>query len=115
MKTYRIATALLAAVVAFGTTAIAEEQQETAEKTEVKNQTTCPVMGGKINKKEFVDVKGYRIYVCCAGCKSKIESEPDKYIKKLKDEGVTLEKAPKKEDAKGESHSEEHDHSSHQH
>ena len=26
-------------------------------------QTTCPVMGGKINKEQYVDVKGYRVYV----------------------------------------------------
>ncbi len=59
-------------------------------------QTTCPVMGGKIDKKQFVDVKGYRIYVCCAGCTGLIKKDPDKYIKILQDQGVNIEKAPQK-------------------
>lgn len=57
-------------------------------------QTTCPVMGGKIDKDLYVDVEGKRIYACCAGCLDKIREEPDKYIKKLEDQGVVLEKAP---------------------
>ncbi len=101
MMTYRIAIALVAAGMAFGTAVNAEEkQQETSEKAEVKAQTTCPVMGGKINKQEYVDVKGCRIYVCCAGCKAKIKADPDTYINKLKDEGVTPEKTPEKSEAK---------------
>jgi hypothetical protein len=62
---------------------------------EVKVQTTCPVMGGKINKKQFADVKGKRIYVCCPGCIGTIKADPDKYIKKLEKEGVTLDAVPK--------------------
>ena len=100
MRKKHTAIALLAAVVAIGTPAIAREAGQTAEKAEVKKQTTCPVMGRKINKEQFVDVKGYRIYVCCPGCKGKIKADPDTYIEKLKAEGVTLEKAPKKEENK---------------
>lgn len=62
--------------------------------SEAKAQTTCPVMGGKIDKKCFVDVKGKRIYMCCPGCASKIKADPDKYIKQLEDQGIVLEKAP---------------------
>ena len=61
-----------------------------------KVQTTCPVMGGKINKKFYADVKGKRVYVCCPGCVAKVKADPDKYIKKLEDAGVKLEDAPKK-------------------
>jgi YHS domain-containing protein len=57
-----------------------------------KLQTTCPVMGGKINKKLYVDVKGKRIYVCCAGCIAAIKKDPAKYISKLEKAGVTIEK-----------------------
>lgn len=57
-------------------------------------QTTCPVMGGKINKDLYVDVKGKRIYICCKGCIKTIEENPDKYIKKLEDAGVKIEKIP---------------------
>ncbi len=57
-------------------------------------QTTCPVMGGKIDKNLFVDVKGKRIYICCKACVKPLEKDPDKYIKKLEDAGVLIEKTP---------------------
>lgn len=66
---------------------------------EGKPQTTCPVMGAKINKTMYVDVKGYRIYICCAGCNRAIKANPDKFIEKMKADGVELEKAPVKEES----------------
>lgn len=62
---------------------------------QTKKQTTCPVMGGKINKAQYADVQGKRIYVCCPGCIAKIKAAPDKYIKILESKGVVLDKAPK--------------------
>ena len=64
------------------------------EKT-VKAQTTCPLMGGKINKKIFADHDGKRVYFCCAGCIAGFKKDPAKYVKKLEDAGVTLEKVCK--------------------
>ena len=61
---------------------------------EGKAQTTCPVMGGKIDKAQYADVDGVRVYVCCPGCVAKVKADPEKYIAKLKAEGVELEKAP---------------------
>jgi len=52
-----------------------------------KPQTKCPVMGGKINKNLFVDVKGYRLYACCTGCVAKLKADPDTYVKKIKANG----------------------------
>ncbi len=60
-----------------------------------KPQTTCPVMGGEINKALYADVKGYRIYVCCKGCIDAIQSDPKKVIKQMKAKGIDLEKTPK--------------------
>lgn len=58
-------------------------------------QSTCPVTGEKLtNKKFFIDTKGKRIYACCPGCIAKIKADPDKYIKKLEDKGITIQKAP---------------------
>jgi len=57
-------------------------------------QTTCPVMGGKIDRKLFVDYEGKRIYVCCSDCVPKVRQDPAKYVKQLEDAGVVLEKAP---------------------
>ena len=62
-------------------------------------QTNCPVMGGKINKKYYVDYDGKRIYVCCPGCIGKIKADPEKYIKKLEADGVVLDATPKLEKA----------------
>jgi len=62
---------------------------------EVKVQTTCPVMGGKIKQDLYVDVEGKRIYVCCKGCIAPIKKDPAKYIKKLEDDGVTVESVVK--------------------
>ena len=46
-------------------------------------QTTCPVMGGAINKAIFAEYKGKKVYLCCSPCKEKFEAEPEKYIAKL--------------------------------
>ncbi len=68
-------------------------------------QTTCPVMGGEVRKDIYADHDGKRVYFCCNGCVSTFKSDPAKYIKKLEDAGVTIEKAPagstKESEAKG--------------
>ncbi len=46
-------------------------------------QTTCPVMGGEINKDQYTDYKGRRIYFCCAGCPPKFDKDPEKYLEKM--------------------------------
>ena len=46
-------------------------------------QTTCPVMGGAINKALFTEYKGKKVYFCCDGCKEKFEAAPEQYIAKL--------------------------------
>ena len=57
-------------------------------------QTTCPVLGGRINKRLYVDYEGKRIYVCCAGCIAKIRSDPAKYVQQLEAKGVVLDRVP---------------------
>ncbi len=46
-------------------------------------QTTCPVMGGAINKAIFAEYKGKKVYFCCSPCEEKFNEEPEKYIAKL--------------------------------
>ena len=65
--------------------------KDIGEKTELIPQTTCPVMGGKIDKSQYVDYQGKRIYVCCPGCKATIEKDPEKYVKKLESMGQSVE------------------------
>jgi YHS domain-containing protein len=74
-------------------TALPMDSAMAVQKT-VKAQTICPVMGDPIDKKFFVDYKGHRIYFCCSSCPEEFKKNPEKYMKKLRDSGVTLEKAP---------------------
>jgi YHS domain-containing protein len=59
-----------------------------------KPQTTCPVLAGDVDKSVYADYQGKRIYFCCKGCDAEFEKNPGKYMKKLQEEGVTLEPAP---------------------
>ena len=52
-------------------------------------QTVCPVMGGKIDKDQYLDHKGKRIYICCGGCMGALKKDPDKYIAKMEKAGIT--------------------------
>lgn len=92
-----LAIGLTGRALACSTCSCSSNKKSEAKKINVKTlkpQTTCPVMRGKINKKYYIDVKGYRIYVCCPGCISKIKADPDKYIQKLHKMGVRIAKAP---------------------
>ncbi len=58
--------------------------EETAgEVVAAAEQTTCPVMGGAINKALFTEYKGKKVYFCCDGCKEKFEEAPEQYVAKL--------------------------------
>ncbi len=75
------------------------KKKEHAEHSEMghemaKAQTTCPVMGDKIDKSLYTDHMGKRIYFCCELCPPKFKKDPMKYMKKCEAKGVTLEKAP---------------------
>ncbi|MHC4885573.1 MAG: hypothetical protein ACYTGH_10860 [Planctomycetota bacterium] len=57
----------------------------------LKKQTRCPIMGGAINKKLYVDVKGKRVYICCPGCTTPIKKNPEAAFKKLTEWGEEAE------------------------
>jgi YHS domain-containing protein len=59
--------------------AMAEVAETAVDTASAAEQTTCPVMGGKINKDIFVEYEGKKVYFCCAGCEGKFNAEPDKY------------------------------------
>ena len=46
-------------------------------------QTTCPVMGGAIDKAIFTEYQGKKVYFCCRGCDQKFLEDPEKYLAKL--------------------------------
>lgn len=62
----------------------------------LKPQTTCPVMGGKIDKNVYLDYEGQRVYFCCPACKETFLKDPEKYFKKFEEEGVLPESVQKK-------------------
>jgi len=80
--------AMVAAVVLAGGLMSAQESKP-------KQQTTCPVMGGKVNKEIHADYRGRRVYFCCKGCVGQFKKDPEKYLKKTKEEGVAPEKVGK--------------------
>jgi YHS domain-containing protein len=63
------------------------QQPASADNAEVKavalEQTTCPVMGGAIDKAIFVEYKGKKVYFCCKGCPETFLANPEKYLAKL--------------------------------
>lgn len=67
---------------------------QAAEGHTVKKQTVCPVMGGQADTNIYVDALGKRVYFCCNACPAQFKKDPAKYIKKLEEEGVTLDKTP---------------------
>jgi YHS domain-containing protein len=84
---------LTAALLALSFSSTADEK-----KAEPKKQTHCPVMQRyPVDHTLYIDIKGKRIYVCCKGCINQIKANPDKYIKRLEDKGVIIEKPPTKE------------------
>jgi hypothetical protein len=61
---------------------------------EGKAQTTCPVMGGPVNRALYTEVEGYRIYVCCRGCLAAVQADPAGYIARMRAAGVEPEPVP---------------------
>jgi len=57
-------------------------------------QRLCPVMGGQIDRKIYLDYSGRRVYFCCQMCVQTFNREPQKYLEKLDAE---LQHAPRGE------------------
>ena len=49
--------------------------------------TTCPVMGGRVdeNTPYKVEYNGKTIGFCCSGCVRTFKEDPEKYMKKIKE------------------------------
>jgi len=86
-----IIVAASVAIISMAAIALAVE-----EKGAAKAQDACPVMGGPVTKSQYADYNGKRVYFCCGGCVKTFNASPEKYIKKLQDDGIQLEDAPPK-------------------
>ncbi len=58
---------------------------------ELKHQTNCPVMGGKIDSSFYSDIQGQRVYHCCPMCAAKLKADPYKYFKEAAAQGILFE------------------------
>lgn len=73
---------------------VEEVATEDAGSQAPKPQTTDAFSGNPINRNIYADYQGKRIYFCCANSKKQFESDPERYIAKFRELGVTLEDAP---------------------
>ncbi len=64
-------------------------------KADCKPQMTCPISGEPVQKDIFVDVKGFRVYLCCEKCKAAVEADPDAALAKIKANGETAACTPR--------------------
>jgi YHS domain-containing protein len=94
MRKLQIITVMFLFAMLVAGTAFAEDKKaevKATKKIELKEQTLCPVMGGKINTKVYTDIQGQRVYHCCPGCSAPLKKDPDKYFQKAAAEGVLFE------------------------
>lgn len=88
-------TMIVATVLAFSVAAGWATEPPMMEKPLAgKTQVACPVRGGNVDKNLYADYKGQRIYFCCKGCDEEFKKNPEKYLEKMKSQGVTPEKCP---------------------
>ncbi len=94
MKLTRLFTMMLAMLFIASFSVNAGETTKEAPKDapkELKNQTNCPVMGGKIDSAIYTDIQGQRVYHCCPMCSKKLKADPDKFFKKAAADGILFE------------------------
>ena len=78
-------------------------------------QTTCPVMGGKIDPKSSTKLStGETIYYCCQMCDKTLRDDPAKYNKNLVAQGILVNWAEVKKAESASDHG-SHDHGDHDH
>lgn len=54
-------------------------------------QMLCPISGGKIDRRQFVDLEGFRVHGCSKECLQKIQADPAAAFAKLASQKVILE------------------------
>jgi len=97
MKKLSLVVLLLSLTFLFTFSAFAENQNKETKDSpkKLKNQTNCPVMGGKIDSTYYTDIQGQRVYFCCPMCSKKFNADPDKYFQKAAKEGIIFENIQK--------------------
>jgi YHS domain-containing protein len=81
---HKIALAILLTVLTAGAVAASAWSDENAKKN-VTNKV-CPVSGGPVSEKYRADYKGQYVYMCCEGCLSEFNKNPETFVAKLSNE-----------------------------
>lgn len=90
-------TVIVALVLAFslaGAGLAADPTTSWMDRPGHRQQTACPVQGGKINQELYVDYQGQRVYFCCPECIPIFKKNPEAYLKKMREQGVVPQNTP---------------------
>jgi YHS domain-containing protein len=80
----KIALASVLVVVLAGVVA-ASVSPDGTEKKNVTNKV-CPVSGGPVTEKYRTEYKGQYVYVCCEGCLTEFNKNPEGFVAKMSKE-----------------------------
>lgn len=82
----KIALAIL--LVGLLTSAVGVAASASPDGTEKKNVTNkiCPVSGGPVSEKYRTEYKGQYVYVCCEGCLTEFNKNPEPFVAKMSKE-----------------------------
>lgn len=77
-----------------------EEKKNETKTTTTKNDgkpfnTICPVSHEEIDEEFTYEYEGKTYAVCCNSCMKKFKKDPEKYIKKLSEDGKSIKKDKK--------------------
>ena len=76
------------AILIIVTLSMAAVAKATADETEKKNVTNklCPVSGGPVSEKYRAEYKGQFVYMCCEGCLTGFNKNPEEFVAKMSKE-----------------------------
>jgi hypothetical protein len=102
MRKILTALAILCMLMAV-TTSISCSSRDRGEQNQEKTETSTPAKiyqmrdafsGKLVNRRIYTDYEGKRIYFCCPNSRDDFLKDPEKYINKFKELGITLQDAP---------------------
>jgi YHS domain-containing protein len=93
MKAVKYAV-LVMVMLLFAAGAVMAAEEMAAPAAPGSLQKICPVTGNPVNPQVYVDYQGNRIYFCCNSCPPGFNKDPEKYMKKMRDENIPIEKTP---------------------
>jgi len=101
-KTVQLLFVLLLVGMAYLCVSCSHQEQEKSQIIDISLEQVQPqivdaISGKPINKNIYTDYQGIRIYFCCANSQRSFESDPEKYIQKLKEQNIIRERSPEEE------------------